>query len=354
MAESTGGGVVWGPVLRDGQLACGIVVYGPKGEFIGLDPGARRLLGLPAEKVPPLVIQQLASQTLADGVGVERRELALGLPEGATPRLRASTSFCRSANGNEALVLVLIQELPRVVEHEEQLWRLERLAGVGTVAASMAHEIRNALVAGKTFLDLLLEQNQNSEISSIVRRELERIDSISTRMLKFASPPAPVRKPVRLAEVLQHTLRLVKAQAQGKQIVIAEEFGADPDMVAGDASELEQAFFNLLLNGVEATPGGGTIRVSTRRLGAAVEPGMLHDAPSESKLLIAIEDSGAGIAAENLPRLFEPFFTTKSNGTGLGLAITKRIIEQHSGQLEVQSAVGRGTCFKISLPALPG
>jgi two-component system sensor histidine kinase HydH len=354
MAELASELMLAGCPIANGFLACGIVMYGSNGELLGVNSSAQTTLGLTDGRKPPEELGRLASQAFAEARDLGPRELLAAIPNGSTRKLRAFASLCHPTDSGPSVALVMIQPIIPPADTEAQLWRLERLAGLGTVAASMAHEIRNALVAGKTFLDLLLEKNQDSEISGIVRRELDRIDGIATRMLKFASPPAAVRKPVRLSEVLQHMLRLVKAQSEGKSVSISQEFAAEPDLVLADPAELEQAFFNLLLNAVDATAAHGTIMVNTRRLESAPAVGVLQKTAEKSWVGVTIQDSGSGIAPEHLARLFEPFFTTKAHGTGLGLLITKRIIQQHSGELKVESTLGKGTCFQISLPALPG
>src|SRR6058998_2509687 len=125
---------------------------------------------------------------------------------------------------------------------EQKLRRLNRLASVGTLAASMAHEIKNALVAGKTFIDLLLEKHQDAELAEIVRRELGRIDALVSQMLKFAAPAKPAFSPVRLHDVLDHSLRLVQPQMGIKGIALRRLLQAAPDLVEADDYQLEQAF----------------------------------------------------------------------------------------------------------------
>jgi two-component system, NtrC family, sensor histidine kinase HydH len=224
----------------------------------------------------------------------------------------------------------------------EKMQRLDRLANLGMLSAGMAHEIKNGMVAIKTFVDLLLEKNQDAELGEVVRHELERINAIVSQMLRIASPASANFKTVRIHEVLDHSLRLLQPQVSGKLITVKKNYRAESDAVRGDDAQLQQTFMNLFLNALEAMGPNGTLAISTEIAGG--ENGA-------SVLKIKIQDTGMGIAPENLTHLFEPFFTTKKNGTGLGLAICQRIAMEHHGAIEVQSESGKGSMFGISLPA---
>jgi two-component system NtrC family sensor kinase len=224
----------------------------------------------------------------------------------------------------------------------EKLRRLDRLANLGLLSAGMAHEIKNGMVAIQTFVDLLLEKNQDAELSDIVRHELRRINAIVSQMLRIATPGPGSFKTVRIHEVLDHSLRLLQPQISVKLIAVEKNYRAESDVVHGDDAQLQQTFMNLLLNAVEATGPNGTLTISTEA--AENETGA-------RALNIQIRDTGMGIAPENLARLFEPFFTTKKNGTGLGLAISQRIVREHQGSIRAHSEAGKSTTFSISLPA---
>lgn len=223
----------------------------------------------------------------------------------------------------------------------EKMQRLDRLANLGLLSAGLAHEIKNGMVAIKTFVDMLLEKNQDAELGDVVRHELQRINAITSQMLQLATPSQAGFQTVRIHEVLEHSLRLLQPQISGKLITLNKNFRAGADTVQGDAAQLQQVFMNLLLNAAEALGPNGTLTVSTETA---------DDEKSGQSLKIQIEDTGLGIAPENVARLFEPFFTTKKNGTGLGLAITQRIILEHGGEIRVQSEPGQGSAFSLSLP----
>jgi two-component system nitrogen regulation sensor histidine kinase GlnL len=249
-------------------------------------------------------------------------------------------------------VVLVLNDLTPVQQIEQHIQQLDRLASVGTLAAGIAHEIKNALVAGKTFVDLLLEKHQDAELVEVVRREMGRIDALVSRMRNFAGSPRPAFREVRLHEILDQSLRFVQPQLEGKLISVIRSFLASPDVLHGDDYQLQQAFVNLLLNALEAMGPNGTLSVATNLLPASTVPDGPPEAATGTQLRLTIQDNGIGIPPEHMARLFEPFFTTKPNGTGLGLLITQRIIQEHRGSITVESQPDKGTCFQITLPAL--
>jgi signal transduction histidine kinase len=222
---------------------------------------------------------------------------------------------------------------------ELNMRRLDQLASLGMLSASMAHEIKNGMVAVKTFVDLLAQKNQEAELTGVAGRELQRINAIVTQMLRFAAPKPATFATVHIHDLLDHSLRVLQHQIGAKMIALQRNYRAAPDTVRGDDAQLQQVFMNLLLNAIEAMGTNGVLTVST-------------EITDGKQLQIQIRDTGAGVARENLGRLFEPFFTTKKNGTGLGLAISKRIALEHQGEIHLQSAVNQGSTFTLSLPVL--
>jgi len=228
-------------------------------------------------------------------------------------------------------------------DFEHNLQRLDQLANLGLIAAGVAHEIKNGLVAINTFIELALQKSQDQELAETVRREMQRIDTLVTQMLRLAVPVSATKEPVHIHDLLDYGIRLLQHQLSGKMITLHRRYQAVPDTVRGDASQLQQAFINLLLNAVEAMGTKGELTVAT-------ENGVGENGIKSIK--IAIQDTGVGIPQENLSRLFEPFFTTKKNGTGLGLAICQRIVHDHDGTLTAQSQASHGSTFSILLRLL--
>jgi signal transduction histidine kinase len=343
--------------LACGGLACGILTVDPEGKITSLTPEAERALNLPAASSPgitieflPVTLRSIVREVLKGGQPVLERRVMLSANDAGSVAYSV-TAFPVSPGKPAAGIAMWLRDLSGIAKMEDHLRRLNRLAGVGTLSASMAHEIRNALVAIKTFVDLLLEKNPDAELAGTVRREIGRVDTIVAQMLKFAAPAHPAFLPVRLHEILDHSLRLAQHRAEGKIISFHREFNASPDFFSGDDHQLEQAFVNLLINGVEAIGGEGCLTVCTDLVDEDNSSIRLREGSSPRFLRLKFSDTGAGIEPGNLCRIFEPFFTTKHGGTGLGLAVTRRIIEEHNGSIWVESQAGQGTTFTVLLPA---
>lgn len=230
---------------------------------------------------------------------------------------------------------------------DQKIQRLDRLANLGLISASVAHEIKNGMVAIKTFVELLLEKGEDKELSETVQRELKRIDLLVTQMLRFAAPGKnggqTSATDVHVHDLFEHSLRLLNYPLNAKLIKLQKNFRAQPGVVRGDEAQLQQVFMNLLLNSIESLGANGTLTVSTEIIEIS---GVGH------QMLIEVADTGVGITEENLKYLFEPFFTTKKNGTGLGLTICQRIINDHGGSISAQSVAAKGSIFSIRLPTV--
>lgn len=228
--------------------------------------------------------------------------------------------------------------------NQERLEHLERLATVGTLSASITHEVKNALVAVKTFVNLLLERDPGAELAQLAAKELNRMERLVCQALRLAAPAKGAFAEIDLHETLSDALSLVNSQAAERAISLRSELRAARFRVRGDSSQLEQAFLNVLLNAFEAIGHAGTVLIKTENS---------RGADSDPELIcVTIQDSGPGIPAENSNRIFDEFFTTKTGGTGLGLPITRRIVQGHAGSLECSSLLGRGTAFHIRIPLL--
>jgi signal transduction histidine kinase len=327
-------------------FACGVIVVGARKRIVActaeaaehLHRDAAKLLNAPLSSLPaPLA--RLIQETARSGKAILNREIPLG----HAVALRASILPVKTREPVE--IVVVLNSLTSTPVFEQNLRRLDRLAGLGTLSASMAHEIKNSMVAIKTFVDLLAQKGQDTELTGVVGRELERINAIVTQMLRFAAPNRAAFATVRIHDVLDHSLRLMQHQVSGKLISLQRHYQAEPDAVRGDDAQLQQVFMNLLLNALEAMGTNGVLTINTETV---------KGERRERQLRINIQDNGVGIAPENLERLFEPFFTTKKNGTGLGLAISQRIALEHHGVIQVHSEPGKGSTFSLSLPAFTG
>ncbi|MFA7347056.1 MAG: ATP-binding protein [Desulfurivibrionaceae bacterium] len=232
---------------------------------------------------------------------------------------------------------------------EAALQRSRQLAMVGQMAAGLAHEIKNPLAGIKVSMEVLMNELALSpDDKAIFARtigEVQRIESLLKNLLNYARTPRPVFSRIDLNQQLENALRnttlLLKSQEyaaiNGKGLELVRNLDPALPMIMADPSQMQQVILNLLLNAMEATPAGGTITVSTRQgRGETVE--------------VVIGDTGKGMSEEACAKAFQPFYTTKPKGSGLGLAITRRLVEQHHGEIEVASVLGQGATFTITLP----
>ena len=223
----------------------------------------------------------------------------------------------------------------------EALARSEALIALGQLSAGIAHEIRTPLTSIKLFIQSLEDELPLDEEQSrgfvIIKGEIDRMEETVRRFLDFARTAEPEFEMVNINGIISDAVSLVKTRIKGKGIVI-ETSDNDLTPISGDKKQLTRVFLNLFLNSIEAMPNGGNITVSAS---------LNEDGES---LMITVADTGCGIEVDELPYIFDPFFTTKETGTGMGLAIVYNAIEQHGGNIEVESQLSIGTKFTISLP----
>jgi len=229
---------------------------------------------------------------------------------------------------------------------QAQLLQSAKLAAVGELAASVAHEINNPLYAARNSLYLveqdLLPGAPQRQFLDIAQSELGRIARIITRMRDFYRPARAELEPTAINDVLMATIELVQMHLRHGRVDVTTDLADDLPQVTAHTDQIRQVFLNLMLNACDAMPNGGTLRITSYARPA--------HADQSTSIVVQIADTGVGIAPEHRAHLFEPFYTTKPQGTGLGLAISAHIITQHGGQIEVASEVGVGTTFTVRLP----
>ncbi|MBI5968236.1 MAG: GAF domain-containing protein [Deltaproteobacteria bacterium] len=230
--------------------------------------------------------------------------------------------------------------------------RADRLASLGTLIASLAHEIRNPLVSIKTFTQLLPERLEDEEFRNyflkIASGEIDRLTTLINELLGFARPSEPNLQGEDVNTLIDKMEFLISTEARKKNIAISKYYAPNLPPVMVDAEQIKQVLLNILLNAIQAISGRGQICVETRVVQVPREE------TSERFVQIEVRDSGGGIPKENLERVFDPFFSTRPDGSGLGLAISHQIIHEHGGFIDLESEVGKGTSFRIHLPLKNG
>ncbi len=249
--------------------------------------------------------------------------------------------------GSERSVLLIFRDITQRKKMEMHLRRSDRLVSLGTLAAGIAHEIRNPLTGISLLLDDLHDRMESRHEDRVLMQkaleEIEKLDKIITELLGFASKPTPIRVMKDLNEVIDHTLFLVRKQCETQQVSIIRDIDKDIPPLRLDPEKMKQALLNILLNALNAMPRGGEIRMTAR---------IQEDSdifPGERGVEISISDTGPGISPDDVDYIFDPFFTRNPKGFGLGLSITHTIIEEHDGKIMVESDPGKGACFRIFL-----
>ena len=232
---------------------------------------------------------------------------------------------------------VLAEENERL---KDELTHSEKMKAVATLAAGMAHEIKNPLASIKTFAEFLPEKYDDPSFretfARIMRQEVGKINDLVQRLLDFAKPNPPQKQPVRLSTLIDETVEFLHGSLVQKHIKVVRAYAARDEALA-DPAQVKQALLNVLLNSLEAMERPGCITVSTVSVNGHLE--------------VIVTDTGPGIAHQDLARVFEPFYTTKPKGTGLGLAVVQRIVHEHGGRVRLDSAPGRGTTVRMQFVA---
>jgi two-component system, NtrC family, sensor histidine kinase HydH len=225
--------------------------------------------------------------------------------------------------------------------HQLEMARREKLAQLGEMGAMLAHEIRNPLAGIKGYAQVIEKKPQDSRNAGFAQRivaEVLRLENLVNELLAYAGSASFPMSPVNLGELIDFAMSHVRCEAEQQHVTLVNE-GSEGMFVLGNRDKLAQVFLNLLKNAFQAMPEGGSLRITT--------------AASGRNVIITLSDTGQGISSEHMKQIFEPFFTTKARGTGLGLALCKKIVEEHSGKIAVESTAGHGTTVAITLPGIP-
>jgi len=305
------------------QLAWGMAVVGALGAIAGV------VFGYGVARVVSRSLRQLRVQVrdAAGKIGPEPTEIVL----------TGEAGFGGLQNELEDLTARIEGVVQQLHDREREVIRAEQLAAVGQLAAGVGHELRNPLTSIKMLVQTGLEPGGaalTAEDLAIIESEVRRMERSLQTFLDFARPPQPERRSVELQPLLEGVLGLIRGRAEKQRV--AARLRAEPLTLTADAGQLQQVFVNLVLNALDAMPGGGELAVAVRR--------------SDRWAEVEVADTGPGVAREMMARLFEPFASTKDTGLGLGLVISKRIVEDHGGTLGAANRPTGGACFFVRLP----
>ncbi|MBI5579524.1 MAG: PAS domain-containing protein [Deltaproteobacteria bacterium] len=335
------------------SMANGLIGVDPDGRITSYNHRALELLGVGdtrlKEKGLNAILDYKATgidATLNRCEVVLEKELIHQKPSGGQISLALSTTPILDEAGACLGAVLELRDLTEIKRLETNLRRAEKLAAIGQLAAGVAHEIRNPLSSIRGFAQFLKHalkgHPQEQDYAAIMVEEVDRINRVVSDLLSLARPLETKPLACSITELINHVARLVANDAHSRNVTLAIDMAADIGCCRVDPNQLTQALLNLLLNALQAVEPGGFVRIGA-------------DTDEAGGLRIRVSDDGHGIPREQLDKIFDPFFTTRSRGTGLGLAIVHQIVDNHNGEIRVESPVAqgqRGSCFTIRIPAV--
>jgi two-component system sensor histidine kinase PilS (NtrC family) len=352
------------------SLMSGLLTTDQLGRVTSFNPEAERItgrtgrdaIGRDVDEIIPGIRELAISATEGEVGENSRARMPYRNQRGEELHLGLAVYLLKGTDGVVFGFVVIFQDVTSVVEMERELRRSERLAAVGELSASIAHEVRNPLAAISGSIQILrnLVGREEAEreprlLMEIAVRETDRLNRLITDFLQYARPGPLKLEPVIVAEAVEDVVKMFESVRPGNveaRIEIQEGL-----RVVADASQLRQVLWNLVLNASEAMAGGGGLWVSAAPLPddtpqASAKVGRNETMKGEESgwVEIAVADRGAGVPSDVLERIFDPFFTTKEQGSGLGLAAVHRIVEDHGGSVRLESTVGKGTTVRLRFP----
>ncbi len=334
------------------NMANGLLSIDPEGRIRSYNRLALELLGLKEAGIDGMDLKSVIDfmetgidRTLSIHQPVFEREYLHRQKSGGLMPMTLSVTPILDEKQTCTGAVIVLRDLREIKKLEEKIRHSEKLAAIGELAAGVAHEIRNPLSSIKGFARFLAhslsDRVQEKEYAEIMVKEVDRINRVVNDLLTFARPLEPELAPTDVLELAEHTIRLVETDARSRDIKIRSIIDPDLKSFFLDANQITQALLNLMLNALQEVDNGGSIDV-----GADVNE-------SGARLNIWVEDDGPGIPRDKKKKIFDPFFTTREKGTGLGLAIVHKIVENHRGEIRVESPLPgktRGSRFVMSLP----
>jgi len=336
------------------NMPMGLIAIDPEERIASFNQTAESMLGISADQTIGKGLSEILPPSFRDFFYHLKaksepinRELDTVLGNGKDLPLEVIGTALTDEDGAALGWVILFRDLTEIQHLKREILRSQRLASIGSLAAGVAHEIRNPLSSIKGFATYFKERYRDTpkdhQTAEIMIQEVERLDRVIGQLMEFARPMSIQEKRTHLDALIRHSLKMVEGDAAQKGITL--NFKNDPHIETAtvDPDRLKQVLLNLYLNAIEAMDGEGVVTVTLSRTGR------------DNGIQITVSDTGPGIRQEDLPHLFDPYFTTKSSGTGLGLAIVHKIIESHNGEIQIKSRPGEGTTVTMVIPrALEG
>jgi len=330
----------------------GPVVVANRGEQKNrVHPDLRKTMGNTTSFV---AIPLIENETLIGVIIADNRFSRKKIEKDTLQMLSIFSHQAATAISNSKLYSVLQEKIFQLVDSNRQLHKahtrlmqMERFSVMGTVAAGVAHEIKNPLNAIVIYLELLKkeleketpEKEKIAEKLNVVGQEIERLSDMTTEFLSYSNVPHLVTTPIDIRILLNQVLRFIRYQAKEKNVIIRKEFSKSIPDIPVSHKQMKQVFLNIILNAIQAMPKGGELEISAKT--ARKRKGFIE---------IIFSDTGVGIGKEAMVHIFEPFYTTRRGGTGLGLSFVDKVIKEHGGEVGIESAKGKGARVNLFLP----
>lgn len=331
------------------SISDGVITVDNDGIVTSLNPAAQRIVDLD----PKTTLNRPYKDAIADIPNFDSPLLSTLMTQkplvgveieypvrGAIRHLSTSSSLIRTGDGDSIGVVSFIRDMTEKKEMQRHVEHAEKFASLGELVAGVAHEVRNPLTAIRGFVQYLKEGatiEEREEYTEIILKEVDAINRVIKQLLSFARPAPQYYRLTKVEDLVRDALRLIKTRSVSGRIDFKLAIAEGLPEIEVDGELIKQVLLNLLLNAVQAIDNRGTVTVSARR-------------PSSEIVEIDVADDGAGIDEQNLKNLFSPFFTTKPTGTGLGLSIVQRVVLAHDGDVDIKSAVGKGTAVMLRFP----
>ena len=329
------------------SVDAGLISIDQEGKVVTCNPASEQILGRHAKDIVGKNLTEILGQQnweifhkVITDQRIGEREVNIVTGQGQSIPLSVSASQLQGESG----AVVVLRDLREIKELEAKIHRNEKLAAIGRLAASVAHEIRNPLSSIKGLAQYLEKkmapQKEDQLYASVIVREVDRLNRVVEDLLHYARPRPPVLKPCSLAELLNHALKLIESDAKNKGVTIdvqQEELSSVPLLLV-DRDQITQALLNVFINALDAMEANGKLSIQTLLT------------KEEREIELNISDTGCGIAPEDMTKIFDPFYSNKKTGTGVGLPLAHQIIEAHGGSIRVRSRIGEGTTVIIALP----
>jgi two-component system sensor histidine kinase HydH len=330
------------------NMPMGLVALDADGRIVAFNQTAESVLQQVAGDVIGRNADEILPETCRAFIGSLKRdkrimagELDCPFADGRTVPLEVIVTVLKE-EGKAAGIVLLFRDITEVRRLKKEIVRNQHLASLGSLAAGVAHEIRNPLSSIKGFAtyfrDRYRDNPEDEKTAGIMIQEVDRLNRVISQLLDYARPMTMQRQEVSIQDIIRHALRMIEAQAREKGITLQADLPTEIPAAGIDADRMKQVFLNLYLNALGAMETGGMLSVALTGM-------------TDGRMRIEVRDTGVGIAPQDLGCIFDPYFTTKPSGAGLGLAIVQKIIDAHGGEIQVASTPGQGTTITILLPA---